>query len=298
MDVESIESLTGQLQSMKLAIPAAPIFIRSLYDTVRDANMMDALTTRLTSEAAEELVFWRDNLRTMNGTPIKCRAETIAIHVDASATGIGATTEDKSFSVPLPEGMVDISSTARELWTVLRVFERWGKSLRGEHVRFVMDSLPAARNLVKGGGPVTELSNMVKNIWREAKQCGASYTVTWVEREQNQRADVLSKGWADWYRLSSHARTKLERDLARDGAAGLHIENPPFAQIGYAVRKAMWQKRPICLVHPVWTAQQWWPAIARCARRELGMAAEVLTEGTGKQHPRWRIQAALLYPDE
>src|SRR4051794_31174210 len=156
---------------------------------------------------------------------------------------------------------------------------QWGQALRGNHVKLVMDSLPAARNLINGGGPVTKLSNLVKEIWKEAKQAGITYRVTWVEREQNRNADQLSKEWANWYRLTTQKRALLERWLHEKGKAHTPIVNTPFSRVGDSIRTAMWKKENVCVVHPVRPAQQWWPHIAKCERVELGMAEDVLQEG-------------------
>jgi hypothetical protein len=215
-DLHEVQSLAGQLQSMTLAIPAAPVFSRGLYDSIRNAGTEEG-GIKLSVEAMEEVMFWTQNLRQMNGAPIRNRAETININVDASATGIGAIMEGKTFAEALPERMVDTSSTERELWTVLRVFQEWGEALRGQHVKIITDSLPAARNLIKGGGPVTSLCNIIKQIYKETKQNEITYVVTWVEREQNTQADILSKEWAEWYRLTPEAMQKLRKLLDRDG---------------------------------------------------------------------------------
>ena len=151
VDAQILQSLVGQLVAMTLAIPAAPAFTRGLYDTIVSAGREGTDEAKLTAEASEELDFWPRHLERLNGAPIRNRAETAVICVDASEQGMGATCGDMRLAEPLPAELVGKSSTLRELYGVLRAVQVWGKEMKGQHVRIVMDSLPA-RNLIKGGG--------------------------------------------------------------------------------------------------------------------------------------------------
>ena len=101
VEMELLESLTGQLQATSLAIPTAPEFTRDLYDLPRLAKAKRQIGAQRTAEAVE-IAFWTLNIRSINGTRIRGRAETAVINVDASATSVGAVMEEKEWSELLP----------------------------------------------------------------------------------------------------------------------------------------------------------------------------------------------------
>src|SRR5205814_1748984 len=171
--------------------------------------------------------------------------------------------------------------------------ETWGSELKAAHVRIVMDSLPAARNLIKGGGPVTELSNIVKAIWRQAHERGFTYVVSWVERERNAVADQLSKRWERWHALTPEALARIRVWMAGMGV-DLTIVNPPFNQIKDTIQAARYRGHQICVAHPRWPAQAWWPAIREGVSLDLGWARDVLCEKEDGPYPNWRMWVSVL----
>jgi hypothetical protein len=158
-------------------------------------------------------------------------------------------------SEPVPVAMVDTSSTAREPYTTLRLAATVGQGTQRTHIRFefVTDSTPAARNWVKGGGSVTALCNTAKAIWQQAEDNNTTYTVTSVEREQNQQADALSKEWADWYRIGEKTKARILHESTKRALTRLPVLNPPFG------RRV-----------PAWPAQQWWRTTVKSERIERG----------------------------
>ncbi len=295
-DTQLLRSLVGQLIAMTLAIPAAPAFTRGLYDTIVGAERAGMEEAKLTAEAIEELDFWPLHLKCLNGAPIRNRAETAVICVDASEQGIGATCGDMRLAEPLPAELIGKSSTLRELYGVLRAVQVWGGDMKGQHVRIVMDSLPAARNLIKGGGQVTELCGLVKSIWKETHGNGITYAVTWVERERNTEADHLSKKWEGWHLVTQEAYRRIIEWLQLKQIGRVPIRNPPFNKVKEEIQAARADGIRVCVVHPCWPAQIWWPAVKDKQSIELGWAAEVLAGAANQSaaHPRWRIWATVV----
>ena len=178
----------------------------------------------------------------------------------------------------------------------------WGKRHSGRVIRLCLDSFAATRNLIKGGGPVQELCDLVKQIWRTAEDAKVVLCPEWVRREENTRADTLSKAWEKWYRLSAAARGLVQSFLEDAPAVYRHarVVNVPFNEIKNVVQHAQSNGLVLCLVHPQWEAQSWWPLVLG-ARKEvtyLGLAQLALATDD-EQHalgdrPRWMLQASVL----
>ena len=133
-------------------------------------------TVSLTCEAIEECRFWLERMSTHNGFGINCREAQVQVLLwsDASDVGwggeaAGVVAQVKAADVELPDGPVsgmaygalaraDISrsSTRRELMALMLVANSPNilEQIRGKRIRVIMDSVPALRNLIKGGGPV------------------------------------------------------------------------------------------------------------------------------------------------
>ena len=65
--------------------------------------------------------------------------------------------------------------------------------IAGKRVKVVMDSVPAICNLIKGGGPVAELCEAVREWTIFCETNGIKPVYEWVERAGNWRADRASK---------------------------------------------------------------------------------------------------------
>ena len=183
--MEALESLTGQIASMRPAIGPAQLWIRELYRLISQSKELShnefqsAAQDRFTYQyqrmsrhdsgnrsialsrgAIGEIEFWHTQLSARNGKPILATAAMIELRVDASYTAIGAciTNTGYQMSEALPHWIIGRSSTERELFAVLRAIVAWNSIIRQRVVRLVMDLQPTARNLIKGGGGVEELT--------------------------------------------------------------------------------------------------------------------------------------------
>jgi len=229
--------------------------------------------------------------------------------VDTSETAVGAheTGSALRFSEALPAGLIGRSSTHRELYGVLRALKRWAYLQPNRTIRLCLDSHAAVRNLIKGGGPVLDLCNLSKAIKQEAEAHRLQLFPVWVRREENSVADKLSKAWERWYLLSETGRSALAsaRRTAPARYHGLPVTNVPFNQIQNVLHRARGFKRVICLIHPLWTAQSWWPVCEGATKwsREIGAAQDVLDlapiGGGGESSalsdkPRWRMFVSII----
>ena len=115
----------------------------------------------------------------------------------------------------LPQSVLGQSSTAREITAIVEAAQALTADLKGRRVRFMMDSYPAFRNLINGGGPVAELNQLVKIWWVWCKANRVTPLYQWVPREENQEADDLSKIAAASMTLTPETERRIRRMASR-----------------------------------------------------------------------------------
>ena len=304
------ESLVGQISSMRPAIAAVGVFTRALYRAVTAARDAGSQSVTLDDRARAELDFWHSDLKLRNGCKIVPPAAMIEWRVDASETAIGAheTNSTRRFSEALPANMIGRSSTHRELYGVLRAVKRWAHLHPHRTIRLCLDSYTATRNLIKGGGPIQDLCDLTKTIWRESAELHkVSLFPEWVRREDNSTADKLSKAWENWYLMSDAGKLALHaaRRAAPAQYAQLAVTNVPFNQVQNVIQHHKAARSAVCLIHPQWTAQSWWPVRTGARKWDavLGATQDVLSSDPNdtaagsiplSDKPRWQIMASIL----
>jgi len=223
--LKELQRVTGRLMSMMLALPGVRVFTRGLYQVIaaaleenerrREAAKPAVYSVQLTRHAMDELAFWTERMKTHNGLQINCRESQVQVLLWSDASDVGWGGEAAGATTQLPAAQVDLpltpveemahgalprrdircSSTRRELVALLKVASTPAilQQIVGKRIRVIMDSIPALRNLIKGGGPVPELCAAVRD-WTVFCQKHSIHAVyEWVERAGNWRADRASK---------------------------------------------------------------------------------------------------------
>jgi hypothetical protein len=294
--VRLVAKVCGHLLSLRLAVSPARIFSRALYGALASASSWSDKVT-LSAEAMDELEFWASSLCLYKKKPIVRSPSSLFLHSDASDDGWGAHLADatEAFGLFPPALRAPLtSSTHRELLGLLCALRSPSifTPLKNSRVTFVLDSLASVYNLNKGGGPVPELSALVKQIWLECARWGIDATAEWISRDRNERADQLSKfrDTADWAlhpslfaavdqlwgphtvdRFASahnaHCRRFNSRyyDAAAEAVDAFALswrgENnyafPPFDMIAQTLAHAQRDFADLTLIFPFWPAQPW-----------------------------------------
>jgi hypothetical protein len=194
----------------------------------------------------------------------------------------------------LPLHIIGTSSTLREMTGLRLAVERWREELRGKKVRFIMDSQPAIRNLMKGGGPVHNLNEAAKEWWKTIQKLNIQPSYEWVRREDNQLADEMSKTNSfkvskEW--VNRDVLIRIEQFCRENGVPT--IDFPDYNSIAQYVRGAKRAKAHSGLVVPEFQAMPWWPVLMQGGTRRslLGTTLEVYTGRTtgGRLPPKWNI---------
>jgi hypothetical protein len=321
--VIDLQRLTGRLQSMKLALEGVGVWTRGIYLDLARANdaaqaaggyLSGKTRLRLSGRALEDLNFWAYRLGKQNGLAI--RDEGAEVHLtlrcDASDVGWGAHSDDQRLAVAgeLPVGVLGESSTARELAGVVLMAWQLAESLRNQRICLRMDSLPAIRNLINGGGPVAQLNDLVREWWCWCKEFGVQPRYEWIPREQNQTADDLSKLAAASLTLPAAIEADIRTWLEAQGQPGIHaaywrrtrLHTPHFDKVAVRLAEMRRARQPGCIVVPRWTGQTWWPNLlaASAASLPLGRARDLFVlspEQAGKMHLTWWAEAHLVIPE-
>ncbi|CAB4019105.1 Integrase recombinase xerD-like [Paramuricea clavata] len=145
----------------------------------------------------EELRFWLDNLRYLNGYNIrpKVSLEPLTIHTDASGVGYGGyftSLRDVNIHGHWSVEQSGKSSTFRELSAILLVLKTSVQRLQHKKVKIFSDSQSACR-IVQVGSRIFELQNIAVDIFNICFINDIMIETQWIPRAENRTADVLSK---------------------------------------------------------------------------------------------------------
>jgi ribonuclease HI len=294
--LEKLHSTEGTLQSFSLAIPSIMVWVRHLASARAKAQQQGLESMPLTHDQSRALKEAAQLIQTRNGAPLNPPFATMRAHLDAGGTGLGACLHlpegDEELVYELDESQMLQSSTHRELLTVLRLLQEHGVGrLRGQVFRVYMDSSAAVRILLKYGSTKSEdCHSLCENIDAACRAHSITLQPVWVPREENQRADALSKHF-DRGELRAQVRRRIQGELGE-----LPILCPTFTNVGQAATAALAGENSVIVVHPQWPSQAWWTVLQRKTTRSLKLGRYASTFHYEGRHrpPSWEFQASLL----
>ena len=297
INVRKIACLVGQIISMQPAIgKLVRLRSRSLYECVQCRASWDA-PVLVSSKALDELIFWKENLRTLNGSNLHtCSDNEKYLFCDASGAGFGG------FMLDMPDSEVTgswsesesaLSSTWRELEAVYRVLQSSLGYLEGQTVIVNTDNKNVCSILQVGSKKPYLQDNAVK-VDILCKSKGIGLNSNWVPRADNREADFLSRcsdsdDWAvlDWVffklelrwgnhtvdRFACDYNAKCRKFNSRHwcpGTSGVDAfaeiwtgENnwlvPPPRLIVQCIRKIL--KEKCTIIVPQWRSALYWPVL-------------------------------------
>jgi hypothetical protein len=287
----------------------------------------------LTPAAVEELEFWDRRLQTHNGLSISCRENQVEVLLwsDASDVGWGGEAVGVTIHAPpgadshasgtegegreaiaavnpgprpasmeygaLPRDEIAQSSTRRELVGLMQLARTPNilNQIKGKRIKVYMDSIPALRNLINGGGPKEHLTAAVREWVQFCELHDIKPVYEWIPRAENWRADKASKLHHQQHTLRSGELEKYIRkylsnlagDLNRQGKnhflGQVPIFTPMFHQIDARVEMIRSQLEEAIIVVPVWPSggtSDWYRRIVEhsVARMEVGRVRDAYQE--------------------
>ncbi len=116
----------------------------------------------------------------------------------------------------------------------------------------------------------------------------------WVPREENTRADGLSKLIPLEWGLSAEARASMTSNFPSH-----EWTLPGLNQIGNVLLEARDKGADLLLVHPTWPGAAWWNLVQAYGVRRVDLPTADRTLVSSKKGrpgpPRWRMQATLIH---
>ncbi len=215
----AIASLVGQIISMSIVLgPLTQLCTRFCHIDVLQRATWDK-RSRLSTEAVEEIMFWREHLAGSNKRKLGASTrEFLLIYSDASATGGAATVNIEGVEqisiAQWSEEEQKSSSTFRELQAVWFALRSFGPLIRDKAIQWNTDN-KAITSIIPKGSMKTQLHAIALNIFRFCIMHRVSLSVQWIPRGENDRADQLSRiqDWDDW-QVSQAAFEAIQQELA------------------------------------------------------------------------------------
>jgi len=314
VSLSSLETLVGKIIALELAVPGVRAWTRRLYKVIGKARA-DQHQVRLPEEALAELRFLGPHLRVWatRGWFIRSTRDTfLDVYTDAGEFGFGGWAvldsgeRIESSRMFQQAEIVGKSSCFRELFGVARVAEDFVDHLRGRKVRFLMDADAAVRNMTNQGGKVPELIEMYK-AWMDfciANEIEAYFV--WLPREENERADRLSKKITLNVRLSQHARGRLYSSGVFSPEQLELLRVPDFNVIGQVIDNLRRTRSQALLVIPVFPSKPWYAPLLTAMHNAGGLtlelpSADISFLGIGEgacPYPKWRVRAFFVNFEE
>jgi hypothetical protein len=310
---------------MRLALEGVAVWTRGLYADITLAlkecgqrnEQARHSTLYLRETALADVNFWAYRLgkQILNGLPINDGGSevlvTVQIHSDASDVGYGAHrgTEESQVSGELPVEVLGQSSTAREITGVMLAANQMIGELRGRRVRICMDSYPAIRNFINGGGSKQDLNALVKEWWVWCRMNRITPLYKWIPREENTLADDLSKIAATTIPIQPKVEQTIRKWLDKIGEPGMHqnqwlqtrVQCPVFDNIPLRLAEMRRARKPACIVVPLWPGRAWRADLLHLSEASLSLGhwKNVLSAASlrgAMEHANWVMEAHLIVP--
>lgn len=194
--VKRLASVVGKIISLSAGCGnVTQIMTRYLHFIVNSRDSWHSIVF-IQDQVKRELLFWRDNLRSLNSVSFWSSpfVPSKVVFSDASSTGCAAYIQSSSllFHRNLSATELLISSTWRELATVKYSLEAFDSNLGGHRVRWNTDNQNVVR-IVRVGSMIEELQELALDIFLFAFGHNIRLDLTWIPRDQNSEADRFSK---------------------------------------------------------------------------------------------------------
>ena len=253
----------------------------------------------LSREAKMEVIFWLENMRRLNGRPV--RQEVMQAEIcfsDASSTDFGGyqvAHANEAIQGRWSEDESTRSSTWRELAAIFRVLQGRGKSLQGKTIRWCTDNQNVVSILNFGSGK-RDLQDLALKIADLILNVQSVLVPKWIPRDQNRLADALSKSSDrdDWAlsrqnfeqidklwgphtidRFASERTAQCRRYNAKFAGQGAEAIDafeqvwtgdniwlcPPVSQVINVINYCKLQRAHGTIVVPYWPSAYFWPIV-------------------------------------
>ena len=195
-----LESLVGKLEFGAPVIYPMKCCIRRFRNAF-PKNSDRKFMININEEMREEAKLWLKFLPLLRGLKLSelvlPAVTTVSMCSDASNWGYGAYWEPHWLYGPFHESEVKSGSENniawRELFAIACAFAAWGKLLTGCRVLFYCDNSNVFWDVLKKDSKRSEMLELIRQICFQSVQDKFRFHVEWIDRDNNEIADALSK---------------------------------------------------------------------------------------------------------
>ena len=187
-----LSKIAGQCNFICKAVLPGRLMLRNIYKLIRCKSTWES-QLQLTESAISDLRWWLTAFDAWNGRlvlPTEVQAQLVT---DASHYGWGAHLGEHQTHGSWDHILARQHSNVRELTAVLMALRAFRPFTKDKRVIILSDNISTVAYINHMGGPVTQLTEIAKQIWAEA----ISYNVTILARhlsgKMNVQADSLSR---------------------------------------------------------------------------------------------------------
>ncbi|CAG2203473.1 unnamed protein product [Mytilus edulis] len=304
VSIRSLAQLTGLYSSAHYAVQYAHLFHRYLdldkTQALHASNNNFNSFLNISVEGKSEIVWWLENVKTVNGRPIRNDSPSYYLHTDASLNGWGAVFHEKQTQGhwSLEEQCLHINIL--ELKAIYFSIISLCCHIERTHICVKSDSSTAVNYINNQGGSVLPLLEITKQIWHWCIKNKVLLSAVHIPGKENIIPDNLSRNFNDtsewklnesvFNEVTKHFfipdtdlfASRLNKQLnnfvswfpdpdayATDAFSfSLHklypYIFPPFSQISRVLQKIEDdQVSRAILIVPVWTTQLWYPKLLK-----------------------------------
>ena len=329
-----LRSFLGTVESTRPAVSLAALHYRNLQAQMPSMKFWrGAKVIAFSQGAKEDLSWWRDHLAFNIVAPLRGRSITLEIATDASGTwGWGGHSIRTFAQGPWNPTELDWHINLKEMIAAHRCLEIM--MCHGDHVHLTMDSKTAVAFINRQGGTRSRiLSQTAINLWKLVLTKKGWVKATWLPRESNTMADMLSKAnisiwdfgireellqplWNLWFKplvdcfasrrfhitqryYSFHPDQMAERrDAFSVNKWPSHVYAfPPVPLIPMMLDKIRSDKIRVIAILPKWENAKWWDMMSELLvtpHINLGDYRAALIPLAGQQLPRLGTLIACL----
>ena len=142
----------------------------------------------------KEILFWKENIRGLKPVPIIKSKTDFKVFTDASDTGAAGYLQNSDCIAHRNWSPCEAkkSSTWREVKAVELCIDSFAHALENSSVTFFTDNQNAV-SIIKKGSKIPDLQKVALTIFEICVLNNISLYIHWIPREENQRADALSR---------------------------------------------------------------------------------------------------------
>ena len=287
-----LAKLAGQCNFLCKAVLPGRLMLRNIFKLIRTKVTWESPLT-LTPGALSDLAWWQSAFTSWNGRTVLPGAVDATLTTDASGYGWGAHLGAHTAHGAWDPHMARKHSNVRELMAVLLALRALRPYTSNKTVSLLSDNITTVAYINHMGGPITELTDIAKDIWAELVQQNVTLVARHLSGKLNCQADSLSRitdkhEWmlapsvfrfldSTWGphtvdRFASAATAQLPVYNARyldpngmnidalaqqDWGTNNNFVNAPFRMLDKVIQIIRNQRAHATVIAPLWPAQTW-----------------------------------------